>query len=106
MASVRLDVELPGGIAAWHHEGEQACVVMAHGFSAVREQRLDVTAQRFADRGLGVLLFDYRSFGASGGEPRQVLDIQAQLADWRTAIATRSSWRAPSPWAPRSRSAR
>ena len=60
---------------------------MAHGFSAVREQRIDVTAQRFAERGLGVVLFDYRSFGASGGEPRQVLDIQAQLADWRTAIA-------------------
>jgi pimeloyl-ACP methyl ester carboxylesterase len=60
---------------------------MAHGFSAVREQRLDAMAERVAGHGVGVLLFDYRSFGASGGEPRQILDIKAQLADWRTAIA-------------------
>ena len=87
MASVRVDVTLPGEIAAWHYEGEQGCVVMAHGFSAVREQRLDAMAERVAAHGVGVILFDYRSFGASGGEPRQVLDIKRQLEDWRTAIA-------------------
>ena len=62
-------------------------VVMAHGFSATRELRLDAYAERFADAGLGVLLFDYRSFGASGGEPRQVVSIRAQLDDWRAAVA-------------------
>jgi pimeloyl-ACP methyl ester carboxylesterase len=84
-----LDLQLPGGIAAWHYvpEGATACVVMAHGFSAVREQALPKNAERLADAGLAVVLFDYRGFGASGGEPRQVMDIGMQLDDWRTAIA-------------------
>ena len=60
---------------------------MAHGLSAVRDQRLPAYAERFAAAGLGVLLFDYRHFGASGGEPRQLLDIGRQLADWRAAVA-------------------
>ena len=59
---------------------------MAHGFSGVREQRLDAYAERFAAAGMAVLLFDYRHFGASSGEPRQLVDIRRQLADWKAAI--------------------
>jgi len=59
---------------------------MAHGFSATRELRLDAYAERFRAAGLGVLLFDYRHFGASGGEPRQLLDIRSQQADYRAAV--------------------
>jgi fermentation-respiration switch protein FrsA (DUF1100 family) len=83
------DVSLPTDIAAWLYEpeGASACVVMAHGLSAVRDQRLPAYAERFAQAGLAALLFDYRGFGASGGEPRQVVDIKRQLEDWRTAIA-------------------
>jgi fermentation-respiration switch protein FrsA (DUF1100 family) len=75
--------------AAWLYrpEGATACVVMGHGLSAVRDQRLPAYAERFAAAGLAVLLFDYRHFGASGGEPRQLLDIGRQLADWRAAVA-------------------
>ena len=79
--------------AAWlYHPAAEAAgaapiVVMAHGFSATRDQRLDAYAERFAAAGLGVLLFDYRHFGASGGEPRQLLDIRRQHADYRAAIA-------------------
>jgi fermentation-respiration switch protein FrsA (DUF1100 family) len=76
--------------AAWHYrpaaEGPVPCVVMAHGFSAVRDQRLDAFAERFAAAGLACLVFDYRHFGASEGEPRQFLDIKRQLADWQAAI--------------------
>ena len=61
--------------------------MLGHGLSAVRDQRLPAYAERFAEAGLAALLFDYRHFGASGGEPRQLLDIQRQLEDWRTAIA-------------------
>ena len=90
MAAVltREDVTLPNEIAAWlwRPEGAKACVVMAHGLSAVRDQRLPAYAERFAAAGLAALLFDYRHFGASGGEPRQLLDIGEQLEDWRTAI--------------------
>src|SRR3954453_69051 len=77
--------------AAWLYRpeggGEAPCVVMAHGFSGVREQRLDAFAERFAAAGLAALVFDYRHFGASEGEPRQLLDIKRQLADWRAAVA-------------------
>lgn len=75
--------------AAWLYEPDSSpapIVVMAHGFSATRELRLDAYAERFRDAGLGVLLFDYRGFGASQGEPRQVVDVAAQLEDWRAAI--------------------
>jgi dienelactone hydrolase len=62
-------------------------VVMAHGFSGVRDVRLPAFAERFAERGLACFVFDYRSFGDSGGEPRQVLDWKQQLRDWRSAVA-------------------
>lgn len=77
--------------AAWFYRpgtaGKLPCVVMAHGFSAVREQRLDAYADHFAAAGLAVLLFDYRHFGASDGEPRQLLSIHRQLQDWEAAVA-------------------
>ncbi|GGG20007.1 alpha/beta hydrolase [Rhodococcoides trifolii] len=61
-------------------------VVMAHGFNGVRALRLYAYAERFADAGYTVVVFDYRGFGESEGEPRQVLDIDAQLDDWRSAL--------------------
>ena len=63
------------------------CIVMAHGFTATRDQALPTYAERFTAEGYAVLLFDYRHFGASAGEPRQLLDIRKQHQDWRTAIA-------------------
>jgi len=88
MAALRVDETLPGGIAAWHYptEGAKACVVLGHGLSAVRDQRLDAYAERFAEAGLAALVFDYRHFGASEGEPRQLLDIKTELEDWRKAL--------------------
>ncbi|MFA5940848.1 MAG: alpha/beta hydrolase [Sinimarinibacterium sp.] len=63
------------------------CVVMAHGLGGVRAARLDAFAERFAQAGLDALVFDYRCFGESDGEPRQHLNIRAQLDDWAAAIA-------------------
>ena len=59
----------------------------ARAVGAVRDQRLPAYAERFAAAGLAALLFDYRHFGASAGEPRQLVEIGRQLEDWRTAIA-------------------
>jgi pimeloyl-ACP methyl ester carboxylesterase len=76
--------------AAWHYRPDAPAhpvVVMGHGFGATRRARLDAYAERFAAAGLGVLAFDYRHFGDSGGEPRQLLDIGRQLADWRAAVS-------------------
>lgn len=74
------------------------CVVMAHGFSGTRRDGLEPYAERFAEAGFGVLLFDYRSFGESGGEPRQVIDVRGQQDDYRAAIraAARVPWVDPS----------
>ncbi|HUJ34831.1 MAG TPA: CocE/NonD family hydrolase, partial [Solirubrobacteraceae bacterium] len=90
----RLDVGFPSGgetCAAWLYvpdgDGRFPGVVLAHGWTGVREQRLDAYAERFAGAGLAALVFDYRHFGASSGEPRQLLDIKRQLADWAAAIA-------------------
>lgn len=63
-----------------------ATVIMAHGFGAVKELRLDAYAEKFAAAGFAVLVFDYRNFGASDGEPRQLIDIGEQLEDWRAAL--------------------
>ena len=80
--------------AAWLYRpeaGERSsavpCVVLAHGFAGTREARLDAYAERFAQAGMAALVFDYRNFGASGGEPRQLLDIGLQLEDWKAAVA-------------------
>ncbi|WP_371832162.1 alpha/beta hydrolase [Rhodococcoides fascians] len=62
-------------------------VVLAHGFAAFRELRLDAYASRFAQAGYAALVFDYRHWGDSDGQPRRVLDIAKQHADWRAAVA-------------------
>ena len=68
-------------------EGLRApAVVMAHGFSAVKEQGLDRFAERFVAAGLVVLVFDYRYFGASEGTPRGRLFPADQIEDYRNAI--------------------
>lgn len=61
-------------------------VVMAHGFSAVKEMYLDRYAEIFSAAGLAVLVFDNRNFGASDGEPRFEIDPWQQVRDYRHAI--------------------
>jgi fermentation-respiration switch protein FrsA (DUF1100 family) len=66
--------------------GPAPTIVMAHGFSAVKEMYLDRFAEVFASAGMAALVFDNRNFGASDGEPRQEIDPWAQVRDYRTAI--------------------
>ena len=66
-------------------------IVMAHGYSAVKEMYLDKYAEVFAAAGLGVLVYDNRNFGASDGEPRQEIDPWAQVRDYRDTITFASS---------------
>jgi uncharacterized protein len=73
---------------AWHYPGTNgACVIMAGGFAVTKEPATDRFAKRFHEAGFGVLAFDYRRLGESGGQPRQVVRIGDQLADWQAAIA-------------------
>lgn len=62
-------------------------VVLGHGLGATKSMGLDRYAERFAAAGYACLVFDYRHFGASEGQPRQLLSVRAQLEDWTAAIA-------------------
>lgn len=77
--------------AAWFYQpdgkGPFPAVVMAHGLAGVKEMRLDAYAERFCSAGFACLVFDYRHFGESDGEPRQLLDIKRQHRDWQAAVA-------------------
>lgn len=64
-----------------------ACVVMAHGFSATRDDGLPGYAEAFCRAGYAAVVFDYRHFGASTGQPRQLLDVRRQQEDYRSVIA-------------------
>src|SRR5688500_8952192 len=87
----RLDVTFRSGAdrcAAWLYVPDATpapCVVMAHGFAAPRRDSLEPYAVRFAEAGFATLLFDFRHFGDSEGEPRQVLDVGRQQEDYRAA---------------------
>lgn len=67
-------------------DGAAPTVVMAHGFSAVKEQYLDKYAETFSENGLAALVFDNRNFGDSDGEPRYEIDPWQQVRDYRHAI--------------------
>lgn len=89
----REDVRFTSGsdrISAWlyrpQQDGTAPLIVMAHGLGAVRTMRLDAYAERFCAAGFACLVFDYRCFGDSEGEPRQLLDVDMQLADWAAAV--------------------
>jgi len=77
--------------AAWLYlppgETKPPVVVMAHGFAGTRDVTLPAFAEHFAHAGIAALVFDYRSFGASGGAPRQLVDPWKHLEDWRAALA-------------------
>lgn len=62
------------------------CVVMANGFSNTMDWILPAYAERFAAAGFAVLLFDYRHFGESEGEPRQLVSVKRQREDIGAAI--------------------
>ena len=66
--------------------GSSPIVVMAHGFSGVKEQYLDRYAEAFSNAGIYVLVFDNRNFGESDGTPRQEIDPWQQIRDYRHAI--------------------
>ncbi len=89
----RLDVSFPSDgdhCKAWLFmpDAERPpLVILGHGLGATREFGLEPYARRFADAGIAALVFTYRHFGDSGGQPRQLLDIERQLADWAAALA-------------------
>jgi uncharacterized protein len=67
-------------------KAERPCIVMAHGMALTRSAGLDRYARKFVAAAYVVLVFDYRHFGDSDGQPRQLLSVGRQLQDWASAI--------------------
>ena len=63
------------------------CVVLAHGLGGTADSGLMPFAEAFAAAGYAALVFDYRGFGRSDGQPRQVVSPARQQDDYRAAIA-------------------
>jgi len=63
------------------------CVIMGHGFGGTKDALLEPYALRFVEAGIAVITFDYRHFGESRGEPRQLFSPARQIEDHRAAIA-------------------
>jgi uncharacterized protein len=91
----RNHVRIPAGhgeeIDAWLYlpdgPGPHPVVVMAHGIGGVKTAGLAPFAERFADDGFAALVFDYRHWGDSTGQPRQLLSVRRQREDYRTALS-------------------
>ncbi len=60
-------------------------VVLAHGFSGVKELLLPAYGKRLSEAGFVALAFDYRGFGGSEGERGRLVPLE-QMADIRNAI--------------------
>ena len=69
-----------------HDDARLPLIVMAHGFSGVKEQGLAAYAEKYLAAGFAVLVFDFRHFGGSSGEPRCQLFPLDMVEDYRNAI--------------------
>jgi cephalosporin-C deacetylase-like acetyl esterase len=70
--------------------GKRPCLVMAHGFSALKEMDLDMFAEHFtSELSLSCLVYDNRGFGDSDtkdGQPRYEIIPAQQTSDYSDAI--------------------
>jgi len=78
-------------ISAWLYVPEDLsapvpCIIMGHGFGGTKDMIMESYALRYQEAGFAVLAFDYRHFGESEGEPRQLVLISYQLEDYAAAI--------------------
>jgi predicted acyl esterase len=80
-------VTLRGHLYVPEGAGPFPLVVMAGGWCYVKELVQPEYAKVFAASGIAALVFDYRNFGDSDGEPRQHLDPWEQIEDYRNAIS-------------------
>jgi dienelactone hydrolase len=74
-------LKLPG-----NGKGPFPVLVMGGGYCYTKEIVMPEYSDFFAEAGVACLLFDYRTFGASDGTPRQHADPWMQIEDYRNAI--------------------
>jgi fermentation-respiration switch protein FrsA (DUF1100 family) len=89
-ATVRIPTASGDEIEAWLYlpegDGPHPAVVMAHGIGAIKAGGLAPFAKRFSREGFAAVVFDYRQWGGSTGQPREQLSVPRQLEDYRTVI--------------------
>ncbi len=74
-------LHLPLGVA------RPPVVLMGNGLATEWHFGTRGFVRAFTAAGLATFNFDYRHFGESAGEPRQLLDFGKQREDWRAALA-------------------
>jgi len=75
-------LQLPEGA-----KGKVPLVVMAGGWCYTKEIVMPHYATYLREGGVATLLFDYRRFGESAGEPRQHINPWDQIEDYKNAIS-------------------
>jgi uncharacterized protein len=73
----------------------RACAVLTGPVTSVKEQAPGAYAAALAERGLLALAFDHRTFGESGGAPRQFENPFAKIEDIKAAASALLSDRGP-----------
>src|SRR5207253_7945109 len=95
--TVRIPTASGDELEAWVYQpdgdGPHPAVVLAHGLGAVKSGGLAPFANRFCREGFVAIVFDYRQWGGSGGQPRDVLCVPRQREDYGTVIG----WAAANP---------
>lgn len=88
--TVRIPTPPGDGLEAWLYlpegDGPHPVVVMAHGIGAIKAGGLAPFAERFCREGFAAIVFDYRQWGGSTGQPREELSFPRQLEDYSTVI--------------------
>ena len=95
--TVRIPTASGDELEAWLYlpegDGPYPAVVMAHGIGAIKAGGLAPFAERFCRAGFATVVFDYRQWGGSAGQPREELSFPRQLEDYGTVIG----WAAAQP---------
>ncbi|RAV01154.1 alpha/beta hydrolase [Mycolicibacter senuensis] len=96
MTSARMQIPVAGEIIAARHfpattdalsgPAGRPCVVMAHGLGATKDCGLFEFATALTAAGTDVVTFDYRHFAESSGQPRQLISIDRQIADYHAVV--------------------
>jgi pimeloyl-ACP methyl ester carboxylesterase len=78
-------------VRGWLYKPQSAgpvpCIVLSTGLGGTKDAILENYALRFVAAGWAALTYDYRHFGDSEGQPRQLVDVNGQLDDLRSAVA-------------------
>ena len=87
----RIEFDVDGatvaGLLHWPQSAPRAALVLTGPLTSVKEQATGAYARAMAARGFAALAFDHRTFGESGGEPRQYESPPRKIADIRHAAA-------------------